>query len=72
MASPNDKAEAFVKELQDLVKKHYGGLSHAEQRPFGASVRRALPVAAADSTGTVSTTVTLTIPLDSDDPDSDD
>jgi|HubBroStandDraft_5_1064220.scaffolds.fasta_scaffold475224_2 hypothetical protein len=72
MASPNEKAEAFVKELQDLVKKHYGTLSPADQHPFGASVRRALPVAAADSTGSITTTVTVTIPLDSDDPDSDD
>lgn len=72
MALPNEKAEAFVKDLKQLVTKHYGSLDKSEVEPFGMHVRKALPTMAANSTGSVTTTVTLTIPLDKDDPDSDD
>lgn len=72
MATANDKADSFVKELQELVQKHYGSLGPSEAQPFGMSVRKALPVPSTNATGSVTTTVTVTLPLDSDPPDSDD
>ncbi len=71
MTSPTDKAQAFAKDLKDLVGRHYGSLSEAEVEPFGMGLRQALPTVTA-ATGTVTTTVTVSLPLDTDPADNDD
>lgn len=71
MASPTEKAEEFAKELRELVDRHYGSLSKAEVEPFGMGLRKALPTVSA-ATGSVTTTATISLPLDTDPPDNDD
>lgn len=71
MTSSTDKAEVFAKELRELVERHYGSLSEPEVEPFGMGLRKALPTVSA-ATGSITTTVTVSIPLDTDPPDSDD
>lgn len=65
------KVDAFVEELRSVVEKHYGNLPKEEVEPFGMSLRKALPTVAA-GTGSVTTTATISLPLDTDPPDSDD
>lgn len=66
------KADAFAGELKALVEKHYGSLSKSEIEPFGMQLRKSLPVLAEAATGSVTTTATVSLPLDTDPPDNDD
>jgi hypothetical protein len=70
--TPNEQADVFAKELKALVEKHYGSLTESQLEPFGMQLRKALPVAADAATGSVTTTATISLPLDTDPPDSDD
>lgn len=72
MADPKAKAEAFASELKSLVEKHYGSLDKSDVEPFGMQLRKSLPVMAANATGSVTTTATVSLPLDTDPPDNDD
>lgn len=64
------KVDDFVKDLRDVVEKHFGALPEQEVEPFGMQLRKALPMASDD--GSVTTTATISLPLDTDPPDSDD
>ena len=72
MADPKANAEAFAAELKALVQKHYGSLDKSQVEPFGMHLRKSLPVMAASATGSVTTTATVSLPLDTDPPDNDD
>jgi hypothetical protein len=68
---PQEKVDAFVSELRALVEKHYGAVDPAEAEPFGMRLRKVLPMVAAGG-GSVTTTATISLPLDTDPPDQDD
>jgi hypothetical protein len=65
------KADEFVKELRSVVEKHYGSLPKDEVEPFGMKLRKILP-AVSGGDDSVTTTATITLPIDTDPPDSDD
>jgi hypothetical protein len=71
VAEQTQKAEEFVKELRALSEKYYGELNQDFTEPFGAKLRQLLPLVEATSGGNITTTKTLTIPWDTDPPDSD-
>jgi hypothetical protein len=70
--SPQEKADAFVTELRAVVEKHYGKLKPTEAEPFGMRLRKVLPMVASGANATVTTTATISLPLDTDPADSDD
>lgn len=70
--NPQEKADAFVAELRAVVARHYGDLSPEDAEPFGMRLRQALPIVSAGVASTITTTATVSLPLDSDPPDSDD
>lgn len=69
--SGNASAKAFVRELRALVRQHYGVLPPDEVEPFGMALRQALPVVGAAAARDVTTTATISLPLDTDPPDQD-
>ncbi len=69
IADPKENADTFVAGLKALVEKHYGSLSKTDVEPFGMQVRKSLPVLTTAATGTVTTTATISLPLDTDPPD---
>jgi hypothetical protein len=72
MHDPQAKADAFVAELRAVVEKHYGTLKPEDAEPIGMSLRRVLPMVASGANSTVTTTATISLPPDTDPPDSDD
>lgn len=68
---PKKNAEEFSKELKALVKKYYGSLSQKELEPFGMHLRKSLPVVSSASSDRITTTATISLPLDTDPPDTD-
>lgn len=69
---PQEKVDAFVDELRKVIEKHYGTLPPNEVEPFGMKLRQVLPMVTAGEDATVTTTATVSLPLDTDPPDSDD
>ena len=69
---PQAKADAFVSELRSMVEKHYGKLTPEEAEPFGMRLRQVLPMVSSGANSTVTTTATISLPPDTDPPDSDD
>lgn len=65
------KAEEFVKELRALAEKYYGELNEDFDEPFGVKLRELLPLVDASKASGITTTKTLSIPWDTDPPDSD-
>lgn len=70
--NPQEKADAFVAELRAVIEKHYGKLEPGETEPFGMRLRQVLPMVASGANSTVTTTATISLPPDTDPPDSDD
>lgn len=65
------KVDNFVKELREVIEKHYGALPKDEVEPFGMTLRKTLPTVA-DGDSTITTTATITLPVDTDPQDTDD
>lgn len=70
-AEQQQKAEEFVKELRALSEKYYGELNGDFEEPFAVRLRELLPLVRAGSSDQVTTTKTLSIPWDTDPPDTD-
>ena len=69
---PQEKADAFVADLRAVVEKHYGELTPEEAEPIGMRLREVLPMVSAGAASSVTTTATISLPPDTDPPDSDD
>jgi hypothetical protein len=67
-----EKADAFVAELREVIERHYGKLPPNEVEPFGMRLRQVLPMVSSGAAGSVTTTATISLPPDTDPPDSDD
>lgn len=65
------RAEAFAAEYSKLVKEYFGDLEEQDFEPFGMKLREVLPVRDAVLGGTVTTTKTISLPLDTDPADQD-
>jgi hypothetical protein len=68
---PKQKADAFVADLRTVVAKHFDSLPPSEREPFGMRLRQSLPMVKTNAGGGITTTATISIPLDTDPPDSD-
>lgn len=69
-AELQQKADEFVKELRALSEKYYGELNADFDEPFAVRLRELLPLVSAGG-DQVTTTKTLSIPWDTDPPDTD-
>ena len=69
---PQKRADEFVSELRKIIEKHYGTLEPDEVEPFGMRLREVLPMVSSGAEASVTTTATVSLPPDTDPPDSDD